>query len=588
MVPEWIRARKAIVRRTNGSTADDGTIEIRRSWQDRYLKTEITNRSSEKQQIREVVIAGGVYPVEDDCRFYAEGFQMLAQYTGTLTQPRVIGKYGSDNQFFKIPDTVFSEGFYTVYNCLYLEPREQAALLMAFTSSHTYAGQFRFRGNFIEAVEDMEDRWLQPGETWVLDEFGVFCEGDREALFASLAERLNQNHPPIRYGEIPFGWCSYHCINGVTAEEMYAQAAALKRRIPELQRIQIDAGYQSSTDWLIPNPSTGATMKEMCERIRALGVEPAGYLSPFLVDEDSALFREHPDWVVCDAEGRPFHEYTHVPHWYMLDGSNPEAVDYIRNVVRVMHDDWGLRYFKLDFTSYGALPGGVRHNGMTRIESFRRLFGAITQEVGGDSYILGCNAPFWPQLGLVHGNRETNDVFRRWETVSEIAEQQFWRNWQNGTLWINDPDGVVLEKRDMSSYRHGRYRRRISELSDAEFAFHRAYIVACGGVVTSGDLLTEISDRNLDVLRKMIRETGTAARFDDTTFTIGRIQKANHMLICAFNWADEPRDIDIPLNGRYRVQELFTEKELGVQEGHFRICDALPHEGFVLKLVPDA
>lgn len=220
------------------------------------------------------------------------------------------------------------------------------------------------------------------------------------------------------------------------------------------------------------------------------------------------------------------------------------------------------------------------------IQSFRKLFGAITEEVGGDSYILGCNAPFWPQLGLVHSNRETDDVFRKWETISEIAEQQFWRNWQNGTLWINDPDGVVLEKRDMSSYRRGRYRRRICELSDAEFEFHKAYIIACGGVVTSGDLLTEISERNLDVLRKMMKEVGTAAKFDDTTFTIGRIQKEDHTLICAFNWTEEPRDLVIPLDGMYRIRTLFTEKELGVYEGSYTIQNALPHEGFVLVLTP--
>lgn len=584
MVPDWMKLQKAAVRLTDGSTADETRFEIRRSWQDRYLKVEVKNISAEKQQVREVLVAGGVYPIEEDCRFYAEGFQMLAEYAGTLKAPRVIGKYGSDNEFFKIPETVFSEGFYTVYNCLYLEPQKGQCILAAFTSSHTYAGQFRFKENYIEAIEDMEDRWILPGETWVLDEFGVFCGEDRDSLFAALAERLNHNHPPIRYKGIPFGWCSYHCINGVTADEMYEQAAALKARIPELRRIQIDAGYQSSSDWLIPNPSTGATMKEMCDRIRALGVEPAGYLSPFIVEADSVLFREHPDWVVCDADGKPFNAYTHVSHWYMLDGSNPAAVDYIRHVVRVMHDEWGLRYFKLDFTSYGALPGGVRHNGMTRIQSFRKLFGAITEEVGGDSYILGCNAPFWPQLGLVHGNRETDDVFRKWETISEIAEQQFWRNWQNGTLWINDPDGVVLEKRDMSSYRHGRYRRRICELSDAEFEFHKAYIIACGGVVTSGDLLTEISERNLDVLRKMMKEAGTAAKFDDTTFTVGRIQKEDHTLICAFNWADEPRDLVIPLDGTYQIRTLFTEKELGIHEGNYTIQNALPHEGFVLVL----
>ena len=97
MVPDWMKLQKAAVRLTDGSTADGTQFEICRSWQGQYLKVEIKNISAEKQQVREVLVAGGVYPVEEDCRFYAEGFQMLAEYTGTLKAPRVIGKYGSDN-----------------------------------------------------------------------------------------------------------------------------------------------------------------------------------------------------------------------------------------------------------------------------------------------------------------------------------------------------------------------------------------------------------------------------------------------------------------------------------------------------------
>lgn len=580
---EWLSRLRCQVRLSDGSIAHMSQCALERRWECNYMRAALTNVGTQPLRVREVVLYGGVFPVPPSCEFYGEGFQMLAQYCGTLTAPRVIGKYGSDEEFFHIPKTAFNADRYTVYNCLLLMPSPHDLTLLAYSSCYKYSGEFRFKGSDIEVVFDCEDRVIAPGETWDFDEFALFNGEDIDGLFAQLAQRLNQNHPPLRYPEIPFGWCSYHCLSGVKASEMYAQAEALHRRIPELKRIQIDAGYQSSSDWLIPNPKSGATMKEMCAQIRALGAEPAGYLSPFLVEQDSVLMREHPDWVVCDAQGRPFHEYTHVDRWYMLDGSNPDAVNYMRNVMRTMHDEWGLRYFKLDFTCYGALPGGVRHNNMTRIEAFRAVFGAIVDEVGSDSYILGCNAPLWAQLGLVHGNRATNDVFRRWETVRELAQQQFWRNWQS-RLWINDPDGVVLEKRDMSGYHNGRYRRRISELSDAEFRFHQAYIVACGGVVTSGDLLTELSECNLDILRKMMANTGAAAVFDDTTFTVGRMTRAAGQLICVFNWSDEVRCIEVALDGEYAVSELFTGAELGRHRERLILRDMLPHDARVLLL----
>lgn len=579
----WLSQLRSRVRLSDGSTAGAAQLALERRWTRNFMRASLTNVGARPLRVREVALYCGVLPVPPGCEFYGEGFQMLAQYCGKLNEPHVIGKYGSDEEFFRIPKTAHNADRYTVYNCLLLMPSAHDLTLLAFSSCYRYSGEFRFKGSDVEIVVDCEDRVLAPGESWEFDEFAVFNGADANSLFEQLAARLNQNHPPLRYPEIPFGWCSYHCLNGVRADEMYNQARALSARIPELRRIQIDAGYQSSSDWLIPNPHAGATMKEMCERIRALGAEPAGYLSPFIVEQDSQLMRDHPDWLVCDAEGRPFHQYTHVDRWYMLDGSNPEAVEYIRHVMRTMHDEWGLRYFKLDFTCYGALPGGVRHGNMTRIEAFRAVFSAIVDEVGSDSYILGCNAPLWAQLGLVHGNRATNDVFRRWETVRELAQQQFWRNWQS-RLWINDPDGVVLAKRDMSGYRNGRYRRRICELSDAEFRFHQAYIVACGGVVTSGDLLDELSERNLGILRTMMANTGEAAVFDDATFTVGRMTRAAGRLVCVFNWADEVRCIEVALDGEYDVSDLFTGEQLGRHGGRLILRDMLPHDARVLVL----
>ena len=51
------------------------------------------------------------------------------------------------------------------------------------------------------------------------------------------------------------------------------------------------------------------------------------------------------------------------------------------------------------------------------------------------------------------------------------------RNWQNGRLWWNDPDCVLLT----------------GDLTDNEYQFHATTIYATGGMVLSGDDLTKIS-----------------------------------------------------------------------------------------------
>ncbi|MCA1652001.1 MAG: hypothetical protein LC753_17610, partial [Acidobacteria bacterium] len=91
----------------------------------------------------------------------------------------------------------------------------------------------------------------------------------------------------------------------------------------------------------------------------------------------------------------------------------------------------------------------------TRIEAYRRGMQAII-EGAGDGFILGCNHPIWPSLGLIHGSRSSNDIKRTWDRMARTARQNLSRNWQNGRLWWNDPDAVVLT----------------GPLTDDEFQFH--------------------------------------------------------------------------------------------------------------------
>ncbi|UUZ86079.1 alpha-galactosidase [Paenibacillus sp. P26] len=505
--PQHLEAMDTSVRLSDCTIAPKHAIAIRKEWAGSRLQASVVNQSDRPLRIKEVVLFSGELPYAADTPFYGEGFQMLAQYAGTLDAPYVIGAYGTDWDFFRIPKTKFNEHLWTVYNLLELFPEQQDPVLMAFTSCHRFSGEFRFKAQYLEIVMDTEDLTLEPGQSWELEEFMIFSGPDRNVLYEDLAEAMNRNHPRKTWHEIPAGWCSYYCLRPMTAEGFYANAKAMKERIPELQRIQIDGGYATKNgDFLSPRPSLGADLKTISDGIRAAGVEAAGYLSPFIIDKDSNLYRDHPEWLVHDEEGRPFNEIGRKREWYMLDGTHPGAQEYLRNAVRVMHDEWGWRYFKLDFLAYGALPGSIRYDkNATRVEAFRRGIQAIVDEVGHDSFILGCNAPFWPILGLVHGNRVTNDAYRDWKHVKGNARELFWRNWQNDRLWYNDPDVIVLESLDFKSKNaSGEIVEKKSTLTDVEFEFHKAFAAASGGMILSGDLLTDLSDENIEVLKKLL------------------------------------------------------------------------------------
>jgi len=560
----------------------------------------ITNKSGVPLKIKEVVLFAGKLDIPEDTEFYAEGFRMLAQFHGKLNEPKLIGSYGSDVDFFPLHTSVFDRDKTLCNNVFNLLPEGKPYALIGFTSINKYAGMFRFSGNYLECFMDTEDLVLYPNRTWEMEELAVLEGDDNDELYVQLGHYINLNHPRLKYHEIPLGWCSYHCCGGVNVNVIGEQAKAMAERIPELERIQIDAGY-SGGPLRAERGSPGAAnyLITVCNKVRETGMEAAGYWNPFVVRPNSPILAEHPDWCVQNEDGTP---WTTRGERAVLDGTHPEARQYMRYYINWMHKTCGIRYFKLDFTEYGALPGGVRYDTTkTRIEAYRMAMEEMLRDVRADSYILNCNAPFWPGIGMSHGNRTTNDIHRKWNTFKMNALEQFCRNWQHNVLWINDPDGVELTQTGkMSLDENGNKTYRDSAaLTNDEFEFHKAFIIACGGMVMSGDLLDELPDSGINALKKMIAVRGEAARFDYSVkggreFKIGRKNVSDgSKLVCVFNWDDEEVVVSVPITcakdkkaaDKYLITDFWSDKI----EGEYAAADKLeiklaPHGARVLKL----
>jgi len=224
--------------------------------------------------------------------------------------------------------------------------------------------------------------------------------------------------------------------------------------------------------------------------------------------------------------------------WYVLDGTNPSVTDYLERLFGRMREEWGVRYFKLDAIFWGMMHGGERHDpAATRVEAFRRGMEAIRAGVGDDAYILGCNHPIWPSLGLVDGSRSSLDIERNWRSVSRTGRENLLRGWQNGRLWWNDPDTLVQ-----------------TGLPDNEARFHAALVYATGGAMLAGDDLATLPADKVPVVRSLSRPTGVAAAFDDLSLSVGRIALPDGSVRYAvFNWSDEARSFALPDGRRVEV-----------------------------------
>lgn len=573
--PSWdglgLRALGSRVALVDG-TAAPATLVLEQSWNGPVCTSSLSNTGSEALAVRQVVLFDLSHSLPAETGLYGEGFTMLSQTGGTLGQPINIGDY-TDADHYKIPHPADAT---TVYGLLLLTPPGQDSLLMGFASCHRFVGSFNLRSGSVEVALDTEGLRIAPGETWPLESLVVLRGSDRSALLAALGSYMNTNHPRLRFEPLPTGWCSWYTYGPlVTKAQVMANLNAVGNLGLPLKYIQIDDGYQAAMgDWLETRKAYGSGVQEALSTIREAHGEPAIWVAPFIAEENSTVFREHPDWFIMDDAGKPlrsdkvsFGGWRLAP-WYALDGTHPGAQQHLESVFRTMRQDWGCTYFKLDANFWGALHGGHFHDpNATRVEAYRRGMAAILRGVG-DGFVLGCNHPLWPSLGLIHGSRSSGDISRSWNAFRHTARENFSRNWQNGLLWWNDPDCVLLT----------------GQMPENEFQFHATAVYATGGMLLSGDNLTALHPDRLAMLRKLLPPTGVAAQFPDDQFAVGTITLPDGVRVCIFNWGETAATFTVPLAHAARIEDFWSGENLGEHTGEFVVRDLAPHSARLLIL----
>lgn len=572
---QFIKALKnsiPVVYAADGSIAPD-YIKVVRKWSNDRFEIRIVNTGSAPLKLKEVMtgIAGRILPPTTP--FYAEGFQMLTQTAGTLAHPETLGNY-TDAGHYKIPQP---EGYLAVYNLLRLYPANGDQLLLGYTSSRRFVSKFYISADTIKTVTDLENLELAPGTDFKLEELMVISGRDGNILLDRFAARIQEHHPRLIFRQPPTGWCSWYCFGPkVTAQNIYDNLDYIKNNIPALKYIQVDDGYQPHMgDWLESGNSFGGNVQQVLRTIREKGFEPAIWVAPFICDSNSAIYKDHKDWLVKDTSGAPLRSDLvtfggwRLKPWYVLDGTHPAVQQHLQQLFHTMRNEWGVTYFKLDANFWGAIHGGRFYDTKaTRVEAYRRGMEAILKG-SGDAFILGCNHPLWPSLGLIHGSRSSMDIKRSWSVFERSGRENLYRAWQNGRLWWNDPDCLVLT----------------GNLPDNEFNFHAALLYATGGMLLSGDDLTKISRQRLHVLEKALPPAGKAAAFEGTGFEVGKLTTTAGKQVILLNWQSSSKKLTVKLDQQYQVSDYWTGADLGIHNGSF-IMDLAGHDGRVLLLTP--
>lgn len=97
-------------------------------------------------------------------------------------------------------------------------------------------------------------------------------------------------------------------------------------------------------DWWVNTGKLGGTMGGLAEKIRAMGMKFGLWIEPEMVNEDSGLYRAHPDWAFQIPGRGPVRGRNQL----VLDFSRPEIVDAIFEQIAAVLDECQADYVKMD------------------------------------------------------------------------------------------------------------------------------------------------------------------------------------------------------------------------------------------------
>ncbi|MFE0627944.1 alpha-galactosidase [Streptomyces sp. NPDC058864] len=112
-------------------------------------------------------------------------------------------------------------------------------------------------------------------------------------------------------------------------------------------------------DWTVDRKVWPAGLAPLADHVRSLGMEFGLWVEPEMVNLDSDLAREHPDWVLAPARGvGPPARQQHV-----LDLSHPGVVAHLLGALDALVAEYGIAYLKWDHNRevHEAVSGPADH-----------------------------------------------------------------------------------------------------------------------------------------------------------------------------------------------------------------------------------
>jgi alpha-galactosidase len=441
---------------------------------------------------------------------------------------------------------------------------------------------------------------LRPGATlssdWLAWQF--FDSSDPEP-FKGYFEAVARENEVRQRIETPLGWCSwYYYFQNITPAEISKNLRAvsqLKPRLP-LKFFQIDDGFEGDVgSWFEFDQNFPDGVAGLSQDIRGEGLTPGIWLAPFILEPKSKLIRRHPTWLLRKPNGRPVNSgFAWGGLGRALDLTHPDALGYVRDVIRTAVQEWGFPYLKLDFLYAAALPGAHHDPTKTRAQILREALELIREEAGSDVILLGCGCPIGSGIGIFDMMRISADVSPDWEPSVYTVKKPFHdepnmpcaRNAIQNIItrapmdpywWVNDPDCLLV--------------RAESNLTLSELQSLASAISLSGGAILISDDMSKLGEDRLRIAQSLLPvlhpnpqvvdlfEKSMPAKMRQVLQT----PAGERQVIALFNWSDEPKDLELTLDAfrmggkSWLIREFWTGEWAEVESDY--VFRAVPAHG---------
>ena len=231
-----------------------------------------------------------------------------------------------------------------------------------------YGAMLLYSGNFEAAAErsQFEDARLvlgihpyhfcyvlAPGQSFTAPEAALICSPQgftamTHQFHRAIRERLLRDTVAGRKPVLINSWeAAYFDFDADKLMRLAKEAAGLG-----IELFVLDDGWFGSRnddrgglgDWWVNRDKLPEGLGALAERINALGMQFGLWIEPEMVSEDSRLYQEHPDWVLC-APGRG---YTRGRSQLVLDFTRREVRDHIYSALRDVLSGANITYLKWD------------------------------------------------------------------------------------------------------------------------------------------------------------------------------------------------------------------------------------------------